>query len=223
MNEINEEKKVSPVSLMSQNRVRDFKEWWTGFLGHEEARRLAGLEEKAIFHSTSGEEVFVLLDCADEEKAKAFLASRELRDLKTTIGVTEAPKYHWGQRVAPLTGKAGILFHAFQEIDAMDAKAFGARFAETGCFQFANHSAVMGPSAVEGYCREFFSNLKSIRHEIQTTGFESYLEAQVRGTVHYTRKNGSTFQAPFSNYVKIDRDGRFTNWQIFADVNGLFA
>jgi hypothetical protein len=46
--------------------------------------------------------------------------------------------------------------------------------------------------------------------------------AQVRGFVHYQRKNGTSLSVPFSNYFEVDDQGRFTVWQIFADTSALY-
>ena len=220
-------------SILSQNRIADFEDWFRGFQEHVSARRAAGLQERMILRSEDGREVFVLLDSTDPGATDRFLRSRELAAFKEQIGVQEHPRYH--RVMVPGSIREKIL-QAFEWVDRKDAQGFSSLFDAEGTFEFGHLPAVEGPAAIEAFCSSFFGSIRSLRHEVESL-FEGVSNphadsdprqvalpcAMVRGSVHYVRLDGRPVRVSFSNYFELSPQGRFTRWQIYADTTPLFA
>lgn len=85
--------------LLVRHKVADFPQWKKVFDSHKEAQGKAGLKLKQIFRSLAdSNEVFLLFEVSDLEKAKAFLYSPEVPKAKEESGVIDQPDiYFLGQ------------------------------------------------------------------------------------------------------------------------------
>jgi hypothetical protein len=82
--------------ILIRHNVRDFKAWKRGFENHRPKRLEAGLSEKQLLRNTdNAEEVVLLLEAEDLGRAKAFIASAELRETMQTFGVVGKPEVYF--------------------------------------------------------------------------------------------------------------------------------
>jgi hypothetical protein len=82
--------------VLIRHNVRDFEAWKVGFDGHRSKRIEAGLSEKQLLRgSDNGNEIVLLLEVEDLNRAKAFLASADLRDTMQTFGVVDKPDVYF--------------------------------------------------------------------------------------------------------------------------------
>ena len=82
--------------VLIRHNVRDFKAWKIGFDSHRSKRAEAGLSEKQMLRSSdNGDEVVLLLEAEDLNRAKAFIASAELRETMQTFGVVDKPDVYF--------------------------------------------------------------------------------------------------------------------------------
>lgn len=78
--------------ILIRHNVRDFNEWKTGYDDHLATRDSAGLTEKHLLHSNEDpNEVVLLFEAADLEKARTFIASPDLRNVMQEHGVIGMP------------------------------------------------------------------------------------------------------------------------------------
>ena len=80
--------------LLVTHKVKDWDIWKTGFDSHKQARMDAGLTDRALGH-TSGDthKVSIVFAVSDMAKAKAFIASKDLKDKMTEAGVEGPPAF----------------------------------------------------------------------------------------------------------------------------------
>ena len=80
--------------LLIRHKVRDFDHWKSGYEGHLNTRESAGLTEKHVLRSNEDQnEVVLLFEAADLGKARAFIASPELRNIMQEHGVIGMPDF----------------------------------------------------------------------------------------------------------------------------------
>jgi heme-degrading monooxygenase HmoA len=78
--------------MLVRHKVKDFSAWKAGYDDHLPKREAAGLTERYLLHSDEDpNEVFVLFEAADLDKARAFAASEELREVMQHVGVIGKP------------------------------------------------------------------------------------------------------------------------------------
>jgi hypothetical protein len=78
--------------LLIRHKVRDFNEWKPGYDDHSTARDSAGLAERQLLRSNEDpNEVVLLFEAADLDKARAFIASPDLREVMQKYGVIGMP------------------------------------------------------------------------------------------------------------------------------------
>lgn len=78
--------------MLIRHKVRDFNTWKTGYDAHQPKRKEAGLIEKYLLHRADDpNEVVMLFEATDFDRAKAFAASPELRDKMQEVGVIDKP------------------------------------------------------------------------------------------------------------------------------------
>lgn len=81
--------------LFVRHKVRNFEEWKPVYDSHEAARRKAGLTEKHLFRDAEDPtEVTLLFEASDDSKARAFVASDDLREAMKNAGVLGKPDIH---------------------------------------------------------------------------------------------------------------------------------
>ena len=78
--------------LLIRHKVRDFSEWKRGYDRHLVKRNEAGLSEKHLLRSVlDSNEVVLLFEVKDLDRAKAFVDSAELRETMQKLGVLDKP------------------------------------------------------------------------------------------------------------------------------------
>jgi hypothetical protein len=88
------EASVAAEALMIvRHPVADYAKWRPVYDGNEDKRQAAGLTNGRIFQVDGNpNEVVILLDAADLEKAKTFASSEDLRAGMMKAGVTGKPE-----------------------------------------------------------------------------------------------------------------------------------
>lgn len=78
--------------LLVQHKVRDFPEWKLAYDGHLSKRVEAGLTEKHLLRGAhDSNEVVLLFEAEDLNRAKAFAESADLREAMQKAGVLDKP------------------------------------------------------------------------------------------------------------------------------------
>jgi hypothetical protein len=82
--------------VLVRHKVRDFSEWKRGYDAHLPKRTEAGLTEKHLMRGTSDpNEVVLLLEAKDHNRAKAFVESADLRQTMEKVGVVDKPDVYF--------------------------------------------------------------------------------------------------------------------------------
>ena len=82
--------------LLVRHKVRDYSEWKPGYDAHLPKRVEAGLTEKHVLRSAdNSNEVVILFEAADINRAKAFAESTDLRETMQKIGVVDKPDIYF--------------------------------------------------------------------------------------------------------------------------------
>ena len=82
--------------LLIRHKLRDFKTWKTGYDAHQPKRTEAGLKEKYLLHnSEDANEVVILFEAQDLNRAKAFAASADLLEKMQEVGVVDKPDIYF--------------------------------------------------------------------------------------------------------------------------------
>jgi hypothetical protein len=82
--------------MMIRHRVKDYAAWKLGYDAHEPARAQAGLTEKYLLRSADDpNEVVILLEAKDLERAKAFASSPDLKAKMQEVGVVDKPDVYF--------------------------------------------------------------------------------------------------------------------------------
>ena len=79
--------------MIVRHQVADYAKWRPVYDGNEDKRQAAGLTNGRIYQVAGNpNEIVILLDAADLEKAKAFASSEELKAGMMKAGVTGKPE-----------------------------------------------------------------------------------------------------------------------------------
>ena len=82
--------------ILIRHKVRDFNTWKTGYDAHQPKRKEAGLTESYLLRGADDpNEVVMLFEAEDLNRAKAFAASAELRDKMQEVGVVDKPDVYF--------------------------------------------------------------------------------------------------------------------------------
>lgn len=82
--------------LLVRHKVRDFSEWKRGYDAHLPKRAEAGLTEKHLLRGADdSNEVVLLFQVRDLNRAKAFTASADLRETMQKFGVLDKPDIYF--------------------------------------------------------------------------------------------------------------------------------
>ena len=82
--------------VLVRHKVRDFAEWKRGYDAHLPKRTEAGLTEKHLLRGASDpNEVVLLLEAKDQNRAKAFVESVDLRETMQKVGVVDKPDVYF--------------------------------------------------------------------------------------------------------------------------------
>lgn len=109
----------------------------------------------------------------------------------------------------------------FQAIDGGDAAAFARHLDENAVFRFGNAPPVAGRAAIGGAVSAFFGAVRGLRHTLEEA-WETADAVICRGTVTYTRHDGTTLTVPFANIFRM-RGSLIGDYLIYADISALFA
>ncbi len=85
--------------LFIRHVVEDYDTWRPVYDGHEPARLAAGLRCEGVFQQ-AGEpnDIVLIFDVRDEEKARQFLQSEDLRLRMEQAGVIRGPWIHFARQ-----------------------------------------------------------------------------------------------------------------------------
>ena len=82
--------------LLVRHKVRDFSEWKRGYDAHLPKRVEAGLTEKHLLRSDNEpNEVILLFEARDPNRAKAFAESTDLKEAMQKVGVVDKPDIYF--------------------------------------------------------------------------------------------------------------------------------
>jgi hypothetical protein len=78
--------------VLIRHKVADFARWKTVFDAHRVTRQEAGLKERYVLRGVQNlNEVVILLEAEDLQKARAFVDSADLREVMEKAGVLGKP------------------------------------------------------------------------------------------------------------------------------------
>ena len=82
--------------MLIRHKVRDFSEWKRGYDAHLPKRVEAGLTEKYLLRGAHDpNEVILLFETQDLNRAKAFAESADLRETMQKVGVVDRPDIYF--------------------------------------------------------------------------------------------------------------------------------
>jgi len=82
--------------MLIRHKVKDFSHWKQGYDAHLPKRSEAGLTEKYILRGDSDpNEVILLFEVQDINRAKAFSESVDLRERMQKLGVVDKPDIYF--------------------------------------------------------------------------------------------------------------------------------
>jgi len=86
--------------LVIRHRVKDYEEWKKVFDEHGEVRAEFGLKGGEILRDVGDpEELSIMLECTDVERAKEFTLSKEVRETMKRAGVVGKPDFYFVEEV----------------------------------------------------------------------------------------------------------------------------
>ena len=87
--------KTRPYVLV-RHKVSDFSKWKPAYDAHLPARQKAGLKEEHLLRNTDDpNEVVLLFEAKDIQKAKEFASSADLREAMQSAGVVDKPDIYF--------------------------------------------------------------------------------------------------------------------------------
>lgn len=82
--------------MIIRHTVGDFLEWKTGYEAHGAARAAAGLSEKHLLQDAGDpNQVTIILEANDLQRAEEFSASDDLREVMQKVGVIGKPDIYF--------------------------------------------------------------------------------------------------------------------------------
>jgi hypothetical protein len=82
--------------MLVRHKVKDFSTWKQGYDAHRPKRVEAGLEEEYVLQGADNpNEVVVLFEAEDLDRAKEFAESPDLRQTMENFGVTDKPDIYY--------------------------------------------------------------------------------------------------------------------------------
>ncbi|HYA86693.1 MAG TPA: cyclase [Nitrospirota bacterium] len=93
--------------ILVRHKVRDYSVWKRGYDAHLPKRLEAGLTEKYLFRGANEtNEVIILFEAKDLDRAKAFSESLDLRQAMEKAGVIDKPDIYFLHDQASAFAKA---------------------------------------------------------------------------------------------------------------------
>jgi hypothetical protein len=85
--------------MLVRHKVKNFPTWKEGYDAHAPKRAAAGLTEKYLLHSTNApNEIVLLFEAQDINRAQAFAESADLRETMQGLGVIDKPDIYFLNR-----------------------------------------------------------------------------------------------------------------------------
>ena len=85
--------------MLIRHKVKDFRTWKEGYDAHASKRTEAGLTEKYLLRSTNApNEIVILFEAEDIDRAQAFAGSADLRETMERVGVADKPDIYFLNR-----------------------------------------------------------------------------------------------------------------------------
>ena len=85
--------------MLIRHKVKNFTTWKEGYDAHAPKRTEAGLTEKYLLRSTSApNEIVVLFEAQDIDRAQTFAESADLRETMQGLGVIDKPDIYFLNR-----------------------------------------------------------------------------------------------------------------------------
>jgi hypothetical protein len=82
--------------MLVRSKVRNYPEWKRGYDAHLPKRVEAGLTEKYLLRGANDQnEVIVLFEARDLDRAKTFAESTDLRETMQKVGVIDKPDIYF--------------------------------------------------------------------------------------------------------------------------------
>lgn len=82
--------------MLIRHKVRDFSEWKRGYDAHFKKRIEAGLKEKYLLRGAYEQnEVIILFEAQELNRAKAFAESTDLKETMQKVGVVDRPDIYF--------------------------------------------------------------------------------------------------------------------------------
>lgn len=82
--------------MLIRHKVRDFSEWKSGYDAHLPKRVEAGLSAKYLLRGANDpNEVVILFEAHDLDRARAFAESADLREAMQRVGVMDRPDIYF--------------------------------------------------------------------------------------------------------------------------------
>ena len=84
------------AQMIVNHKVRDYEAWRPGYDEHEKSRVAAGITNGKVFRRAEDpNDLLIILDVTDVEKARAWSQSEDLRSTMQSVGVLGAPTIHF--------------------------------------------------------------------------------------------------------------------------------
>jgi hypothetical protein len=84
------------AQMIVHHKVRDYAAWRPGYVEHEPNRAAAGITNGRVFRRAEDpNDLVIILDVADVEKARAWSQSEDLRSAMERVGVLGAPTIYF--------------------------------------------------------------------------------------------------------------------------------
>ena len=85
--------------MLVRSKVRDFTTWKPAYDAHQPVRNAAGLTEKYLLRNADdANEIIILFEVQDLNRAKTFAASADLRERMQESGVVDKPDIYFLNR-----------------------------------------------------------------------------------------------------------------------------
>ena len=81
--------------MLVRSKVKDFKTWKPAYDAHLAARNEAGLTEYLLRNADDANEIVILFEVLDLNRAKTFAASADLRERMQESGVVDKPDIYF--------------------------------------------------------------------------------------------------------------------------------
>lgn len=109
----------------------------------------------------------------------------------------------------------------FNAVDEQNVPEYLTYFTPDAQFTFGNNPTVKGASAIGEYCRQFYTAISGLSHELLNVWHDGDAII-VPATVTYTRKNQTTVQLPCVSVLRLS-DGKIWDYRVYMDANPIFA